>query len=360
MQHYESLCFQDAPSFAKAARGNVHPVGTQQAGDPHLTLEWFALLAETAMPAEVKLALVVVSSADADAKSFLPLLRLPDQQHRLFGLSNFYSPLFGLVNETFADLQCLERLMRQLKADQKGYTEIRLAPMDTESSSYVVLKTAFRAAGWVVDDYFCFGNWYEPICHNNAEAYLAARPAKLRNTLQRAERRLAKIPGFQLQIHQAPDENLESAIADFVEVYRKSWKSPEPFPEFVPEFCRLSGRKGWLRLGVVRLANRPIAAQIWIVSNRRAQIVKLAYDKEFIKISAGTVLSAALFRHVIDNDQVREIDYLIGDDAYKNDWMSKRRERRGILAFNPGMLRGLSSLLIHRAGKVIKRMRSLS
>ena len=34
-----------------------------------------------------------------------------------------------------------------------------------------------------------------------------------------------------------------------------------------------------------------------------------------------------LMRHVIDVDQVREVDFGSGDDAYKKDWMSDRRER---------------------------------
>ena len=40
-------------------------------------------------------------------------------------------------------------------------------------------------------------------------------------------------------------------------------------------------------------------------------------------------------QHVIDTDHVEEVDYLTGDDAYKQDWMSHRRERIGLVAFNP-------------------------
>ena len=31
--------------------------------------------------------------------------------------------------------------------------------------------------------------------------------------------------------------------------------------------------------------------------------------------------------YVIDTDKVAEIDFLTGNDAYKQDWMSDRRER---------------------------------
>ena len=36
---------------------------------------------------------------------------------------------------------------------------------------------------------------------------------------------------------------------------------------------------------------------------------------------------AFLMQHVIDNDKVDEIDFLTGNDAYKQDWMSERRAR---------------------------------
>ncbi len=32
---------------------------------------------------------------------------------------------------------------------------------------------------------------------------------------------------------------------------------------------------------------------------------------------------------------VLDVDYLTGDDPYKKDWMTHRRERWGITAFNP-------------------------
>jgi CelD/BcsL family acetyltransferase involved in cellulose biosynthesis len=59
-------------------------------------------------------------------------------------------------------------------------------------------------------------------------------------------------------------------------------------------------------------------------------------------------------RHVIESDMVKEIDYLIGDDAYKQDWMPLRRERHGLIAFNPRSLRGLLEAGKHFAGRLIK------
>ena len=38
---------------------------------------------------------------------------------------------------------------------------------------------------------------------------------------------------------------------------------------------------------------------------------------------------------VMSVDQVHEVDCLIGDDPYKQNWMSQRYESWGIVAYNP-------------------------
>ena len=67
------------------------------------------------------------------------------------------------------------------------------------------------------------------------------------------------------------------------------------------------------------------------------------------------VLTAALMKHVMDEDRVSEVDYLSGDDAYKRDWMAQRRERVGLVAFDPHSPRGLLAAARHFAGVWIRR-----
>jgi CelD/BcsL family acetyltransferase involved in cellulose biosynthesis len=121
---------------------------------------------------------------------------------------------------------------------------------------------------------------------------------------------------------------------------------------------RTAAAQGWLRLGVLALDGQAIAAQLWLVHDGKASIYKLAYVEGFERYSAGSVLTHALMQHVIDVDQVQEVDYLTGDDGYKQDWMSHRRERRGIVAFDLRTLRGLALAARHVVGKWIKRRSS--
>jgi len=63
------------------------------------------------------------------------------------------------------------------------------------------------------------------------------------------------------------------------------------------------------------------------VENGTALIHKLAHDDRHMSLSPGTLLSAAMFQHVIDIDQVTEIDCGTGRDAYKKQWMEGVRPR---------------------------------
>ena len=148
------------------------------------------------------------------------------------------------------------------------------------------------------------------------------------------------------------------AAAEFQDVYKNSWKQQEPFPGFIPGLLETASERGWLRLGLARYEGKPVVAQIWLVANGRAAIFKLAYHRDYASLSPGTVLTAHLMEHVIDTDRVDTIDYLTGDDDYKQHWMSVKRERQGIAAYNTSTLLGTRRWLSHRLKRLIKEAAS--
>src|SRR3546814_3832573 len=60
--------------------------------------------------------------------------------------------------------------------------------------------------------------------------------------------------------------------------------------------------------------------------------------EDSLKASPGTLLSAALFRHVIAVDRVARVDFGTGNDAYKRDWMNRHGPLWHIEAFNPSRI----------------------
>jgi len=227
--------------------------------------------------------------------------------------------------------------------------------MLVDSLEYRSLADAFRSAGWWVQPYFRFGNWYLPVEGRSYADYLKERPGKIRSTIKRKGKKFHQIPGADIQLYRTLDD-LPKAMDAYEKVYNNSWKKQEPYPQFIRDLAHFAATKGGLRLGVAWLGDQAIASQLWIVLHGTAYIFKLAYDESHADMAAGTLLTAALMEEVIDNDRVAVIDYLTGDDGYKRDWMSHRREFWGIKAGNPATVRGLLSGVRHRGAYFAKRL----
>ena len=104
---------------------------------------------------------------------------------------------------------------------------------------------------------------------------------------------------------------------------------------------------GALRLGLLYLDDRPVAAQIWVVQRGRAVLYKLAHDRAFDALSPGTVLTMRMLERLLDGEHVTELDLGAGDDPYKRLWAARRRERVGLVAFDPLTWRGAAGALRH-------------
>lgn len=244
-------------------------------------------------------------------------------------LANYYSTLYlPLVarDATGLDLLPLVRLLRQESHERKS---LRFEPLDPDSPATQALEWALDAAGYSVTRYRCSGNWYLPVRQTWNE-YFGQRQGELRSTVRRKATRLAAHGG---RIEVIEDVALlPDALEAFAAVYRNSWKHQEPVAGFIEQLSATYAKRGQLRLGVVRIGEKPIAAQIWIVNSGRAYIYKLAHDRAYNHLAPGTLLTAHLMRWVIENDQVAEVDFMSGDEPFKRQWMSHRRERCGLVA----------------------------
>lgn len=270
-------------------------------------------------------------------------------------LSNFYTAIYAPALDEDIEAEDLLPLTRALRRGGAGAAVYRFSPMDPDSREFALLKRALSMAGLSTHGYFSFGNWYEPVRKRWAD-YLKDRSGQVRSTIKRNAKKFAA-DGGQLEIVEG-GERLDAGLAAYQAVYAQSWKVPEPFPGFVPGLIHLCARRGWLRLGLAWVGDKPVAAQIWIVANGRADIYKLAYDEAYKTLAPGTLLTALLMERALDVDQVREVDYLIGDDPYKAAWMSQRRERFGLVAYDPLTLRGLAGLARQALGDRWRRLRS--
>lgn len=281
----------------------------------------------------------IIAPQSTDGESTMLLI---DDGKQVRAMANYYSSLHTPAVGSSHNWPQLIRLLRQ-------YPTVDLSPLDGEDYATDALQQAFESERWYVRRYFAHGNWY--LRGVPFDAYLASRGSQLRNTITRKGR---AFPG-DLRIFTSPDE-VDAGMDAYEAVYAKSWKQPEPYPRFARGLARICAENGWLRLGIASMCGVPIAAHFWFVVDGKAHIWKLAYDEEYAKTSAGTLLTAHLMRHVLDVDKVREVDYLTGDDPYKSQWMTHRRERIGMIACNLRTARGVARAGMEYLGEVRHRV----
>jgi len=319
---------------------------------PQLGIDWLENLARHALQ-EHEEAVVFVASRDRN-----DFVAWPMKMNLLNGgahsLSNFYTSTHSPIIHSNNPESLLLAIFQHLVTVEKS-PFITLSPIDADSQIFQQVQHTLASSSWKgIHQFFCFGNWTHEVTGAGYESYLAERPSQLRNTISRRTRQFLDAGRGELEIIRG-GAGLESAIEQFVSIYRKSWKQEEPFPEFVPRLLRLSANRGWLRLGIARYGGVPVAGQIWLVCADAAYIFKLAHDRAFKNFSPGTVLMAHIMMSAIDDDHVSRIDFLSGDDEYKMSWMSARKEFRGIAAYNPRSMRGRLLHLNHEIKRVIKK-----
>lgn len=320
-------------------------------------VDWYANLIDAVFAREPaqQVRILVLRQAGRVLAVLPTVARKAGPDREVGALSNFYTAIYAPAVEEGVTARDLLPLTRALRQGGDGAPAYRFSPMDPASREFGLFRHALDLAGLKARSYFAFGNWYEPVRLNWAD-YLKERSGQVRNTIKRNAKKFAA-EGGSLEIVR-DGERLEAGIAAYHAVYSQSWKVPEPYPDFVPGLIRLCARRGWLRLGVAWVKDKPVAAQIWIVAHGRADIYKLAYDEVYKALAPGTLLTAALMEEALDVDGVQEIDYLIGDDPYKAAWMSQRRERFGLIAYDPLTPRGLIGLIRQMAGDGWRRLRA--
>jgi Acetyltransferase (GNAT) domain len=287
-------------------------------------LEWMETLHRMALRDRAPL---LVSAKDGDAELWMPLMQSGSGHYA--ALANWYNfhwrPVFSGARDEVTRLA----LLREAALAARGRARrLTLSPVPDEDQSATLIAAAFRQAGWSVFSEQCDENHVLHVGGRSFDTYWESRPSRLKNTVKRK----GKSRAVTIRIER---EYTADSWADYERVYARSWKPHEGSPEFLRQLAEREGVAGALRLGLAYSEGQPVAAQFWTVENGAALIHKLAYDERHLAASPGTLLSAAMFQHVIDVDHVDLVDYGTGSDAYKAEWMEAVRPRYRLELFWP-------------------------
>ncbi|MGB1109455.1 MAG: GNAT family N-acetyltransferase [Gammaproteobacteria bacterium] len=289
---------------------------------------WFETLTNSALEQDQHMLLACVMEADR-ALAVLPLVRTGD--HGWQSLSNAYSTHFTVLlgdGDQAAALQCLVTGLASL-----GVQSLRLLPAVGDEPNMAALETALSAKGFDCHRDFRFYNWIERLNGRSFQEYMADRPGQLRNTIARKQRKLAREQGCEIRL--ITHDGVAKAMDQFKAVNRASWKAGERYQNFIDQLVMVAAEAGWLRMALLDAGGRTIAAQIWFVVHGKASIFRLSFDEDWRPYSPGSILTRFLMEQVIDKDGVDEIDFLLGNERYKQDWMTERRECFGLTCEAP-------------------------
>lgn len=312
-------------------RTTMHGNGEDHANDdaakaagfasPFDRAEWFGLLAAHGFAGQGR----IDAQGKAGETTALLSLRIEKPGH-LAGLTNWYSfairPRYTGSNRGAA----LNDLLLSLRSQA---THLSLYPVRDEDRQSIA--GALRAAGWWVKATPAGDRHWLDLSDMDHDSWWASRPGALRSTVQRK----AKKGMVDIQLLTEFDPG---SWAAYEQIYSASWKPEEGHPALLRAFAEAENIRGTFRMGIARIEGVPVAAQFWTVEDGTAFIHKLAHVEDSLKASPGTLLSAALFRHVIEVDSVKRVDFGTGNDAYKRDWMNRHEPLWRIEAFNPSRL----------------------
>ncbi len=310
------------------------------------TRAWWAATEDAALPTGVR-ARYLLCYQDGRPAALIPLRHGPAGTGSLTTpYTTAYQPMVAPGADVGAVGEVLARQASRLVLDA----------MDPAWPSLPALLAGARRGGLRARTYQHFGNWHRDVAGLDWAAYLVTRPGRLRETIRRRTAACLRDPAIRLTLATTGPAVLE-ALAAYEAIYARSWKTPEPFPRFNQALLPGLAAAGMLRIGVLWIGDRPAAAQYWTVRHSVATVLKLAHDEADRARSPGTVLTAWMIRHLLEDGHVTSLDFGRGDDPYKAEWVDDRRERVGVLLARPISVRGAAALLRHDLGGLRRRMR---
>jgi CelD/BcsL family acetyltransferase involved in cellulose biosynthesis len=219
-----------------------------------------------------------------------------------------------------------------------GRRRLSLRPLSRDGCGTTTQREALGAAGYrLVEEGLEPSPWLD--LPDSLEALLAARSRNLRSQVARRRRALQR--EGELVFRVVRDEPaLEPELDTFFELEAAGWKGKEgtaialdpALVDLYRGFARRAAGAGWLRLYMLELDGRLVAADYGCAFDSCGYLIKTTFDEELGRFAPGLVLRAEVLRASIEEGLAR-YDFLGGPDAYKLRWADQLRRRSALRAF---------------------------
>ena len=224
------------------------------------------------------------------------------------------------------------------------------------------LRRAYAGRGWIRVDPMnacpvvpLHEGWKDPFTQFNAGR---------RSDFRRAQRHAEKHGRVSYEILSPAPQDVDRLLDEAYAVESRSWKghagtdllNDRPLGDFYRRVARSASERGDLRVGFMRIDGRPVAMQVMVEHASRLWLLKIGYDEEFARASAGNLLLLESIRDAAQRGLVA-CEFLGSAEAWTRVWTDQVRQQVKIRVY-PYNLRGalyFTSDAMVFAGKRLRR-----
>jgi CelD/BcsL family acetyltransferase involved in cellulose biosynthesis len=295
---------------------------------------------------------------DDRVAAVLPMVR---RGRRLCSPVNWHTPMFGPVG---IDRQAREEVVARVFERPSVVIELNL--LDGDGAQLDSIARVARGSGRPTvarsvaqSPYICL--------HADFAEYERSLSRNRRKALRRHRRRLEEEGAVKFEVHDGSTD-LDQLLAEVFAVEAAGWKgrrgtamaSQPQTARFYTDVARWAASRGWLRIALLRLEERPIACDFALQQGGSWYTLKAGYDEEFRSFGPGALLLAEEVAHCCEQPNVSRIELLGQNDAFKSSWTKQTSPRTQIRAFDrgpAGRFRWLGAASMERARPHLRRVR---
>ena len=244
--------------------------------------------------------------------------------------TNAHSPAFVPVSDGTSALGTLADALvaRRPPAFSIGF-------LDRQEPAVAAFADAARAAGYTVVLRAIHAS--PVLVLGDVDAWEATRPRRALADLRRRMRRLREAGEVTVARERDP-----AALADLLALEDRSWKGARGtaiaadarLRTFYGRVAGWAARRDGLRITVLRLDGRPLAAVLALEEDGVLHLVKAGYDPTYARFSPGQLLLQDVLREAFAA-RLRRVELHGADEPYKRLWTGAVRHRVALEAFAP-------------------------
>jgi CelD/BcsL family acetyltransferase involved in cellulose biosynthesis len=194
------------------------------------------------------------------------------------------------------------------------------------------LASELNQSGWIVGETTTNVCPYIPLEGATWESYLGTLGSEHRYNFHRKWKRLNRDFSVRFEAVRTPEE-CEEAIPQLIEQHNTRWSERggsdafhlPALTAFHREFSQIALERGWLRLYVLRLDEKPAAFLYGFLYGRKFYFYQSGFDAAYAKHSPGLLSMGLAIRSAIE-EGAEEYDLLHGDESYKAHWSLDKRD----------------------------------